>query len=45
MSSPRITTPDQQKATIKQGTQIPYQVATSSGATAIQFKDAVLMLG
>ena len=44
VSSPRITTADQQKATIKQGTQIPYQVATSSGATAIQFKDAVLML-
>ncbi|MBK6863167.1 MAG: type IV pilus secretin PilQ [Ideonella sp.] len=44
VSSPRITTADQQKATIKQGTQIPYQVATSSGATSIQFKDAVLML-
>ncbi len=44
VSSPRITTADQQKATIKQGTQVPYQVATSSGATAISFKDAVLML-
>ena len=44
VSSPRITTADQQKAVIKQGTQIPYQTATSSGATAISFKDAVLML-
>jgi type IV pilus assembly protein PilQ len=44
VSSPRITTADQQKATIKQGTQIPYQQATSSGATAVSFVDAVLML-
>ena len=44
VSSPRITTADQQKATIKQGTQIPYQQATSSGATAVSFVDAILML-
>jgi type IV pilus assembly protein PilQ len=44
VSSPRITTADQQKATIKQGTRIPYQQATSSGATAVSFVDATLML-
>jgi type IV pilus assembly protein PilQ len=44
VSSPRITTADQQKATIKQGTKIPYQQATSSGATAVSFVDATLML-
>ncbi|MDH3209292.1 MAG: type IV pilus secretin PilQ, partial [Burkholderiaceae bacterium] len=44
VSSPRIITSDQVKATIKQGTQIGYQLATSSGATAVTFKDAVLKL-
>jgi len=44
VSSPRLTTADQQKATIKQGTKIPYQQATSSGATAVSFVDATLML-
>ena len=43
-SSPRLITADQQKASIKQGTRIPYQEATSSGATAISFADAVLQL-
>ena len=44
VSSPRVTTADQTKATIKQGTRIPYQQATSSGATAVSFVDATLML-
>ncbi len=44
ISSPRVVTADQTKATISQGTQIPYQEATSSGATSVEFKDAVLKL-
>jgi type IV pilus assembly protein PilQ len=44
VSSPRIITTDQVKALIEQGTEIPYQTATSSGATAIQFRKAVLKL-
>jgi type IV pilus assembly protein PilQ len=44
ISSPRVITADQVEATIEQGTEIPYQQATSSGATAIQFKKATLSL-
>ena len=44
VSSPRVVTADQVKALIEQGTEIPYQTATSSGATAIEFRDAVLKL-
>ena len=44
ISSPRVVTADQTKATISQGTEIPYQEATSSGATSTSFKDAVLKL-
>lgn len=44
VSSPRVVTADQVKAIIKQGTQIPYQSSTSSGATDVSFKDAVLKL-
>jgi type IV pilus assembly protein PilQ len=44
VSSPRVTTANQQEAIIEQGTQIPYQQATSSGATSVQFKDATLSL-
>jgi len=44
ISSPRIVTANQQEASIKQGTQIPYQQASSSGATNVSFKDAVLEL-
>lgn len=44
VSSPRVTTANQQKATIEQGTEIPYQAATASGATAVQFKSATLSL-
>jgi type IV pilus assembly protein PilQ len=44
VSSPRVITADQSKAIIEQGEEIPYQVATSSGATSIQFKKASLKL-
>jgi type IV pilus assembly protein PilQ len=44
VSSPRVTTANQQKAKIAQGTQIPYQKSTSSGATSVDFKEAVLSL-
>jgi type IV pilus assembly protein PilQ len=44
ISSPRVITSNQKKATIKQGTEIPYQEATSSGATNVSFKEAVLSL-
>ncbi|MGM3274387.1 temperature dependent type IV pilus secretin PilQ [Ralstonia sp. 24A2] len=44
ISSPRIVTADNIKALIEQGTEIPYQQATSSGATAVQFKKANLKL-
>jgi len=44
VSSPRIVTADQIKAIISQGTKIPYQRATSSGATSIEFVDATLKL-
>jgi len=44
VSSPRVITADQTKALIEQGEEIPYQQATSSGATSISFKKAVLKL-
>jgi len=44
VSSPRVITSDQNTAIIKQGVEIPYQEATSSGATAVSFKEAVLQL-
>lgn len=44
ISSPRVLTADGTEANIQQGTQIPYQSATSSGATAIAFVNAVLSL-
>ena len=44
VSSPRGVTADQTKALIEQGTEFPYQQATSSGATSIAFRKAVLKL-
>ncbi len=44
ISSPRVLTADQGKAIIEQGTELPYQVATASGATAITFRKANLTL-
>jgi len=44
ISSPRVVTADQLKALIEQGTELPYQIATSSGATSIAFRKANLKL-
>ncbi|MCE0723116.1 type IV pilus secretin PilQ [Legionella resiliens] len=44
ISSPRLITANQQPAVIESGQEIPYQEATSSGATAVAFKKAVLSL-
>jgi type IV pilus assembly protein PilQ len=44
ISKPRVVTSNLQKAIIQTGQEIPYQEATSSGATAIDFKKAVLSL-
>lgn len=44
ISRPRVITSNQQKATIETGEEIPYQESTSSGATSISFKKAVLSL-
>lgn len=44
ISSPRVVTADQVKALIEQGTELPYQVATSSGATSLAFRKANLKL-
>jgi type IV pilus assembly protein PilQ len=44
ISSPRVLTADQVEAIIEQGTEIPYQQATSSGATSVSFRKANLAL-
>lgn len=44
ISNPRVLTSDQMEATIEQGTEIPYLQASSSGATTVSFKKAVLSL-
>ncbi|MDR3417673.1 MAG: type IV pilus secretin PilQ [Nevskia sp.] len=44
VSSPRVITANSKPALIKQGVEIPYQSSTSSGATSVSFKDAVLSL-
>ncbi len=44
VSQPRVVTADRQTASIKSGQEIPYQEATSSGATSTEFKEAVLSL-
>lgn len=44
VSSPRVLTANQVEAVIEQGTEVPYQQASSSGATAVSFKKAVLAL-
>jgi type IV pilus assembly protein PilQ len=43
-SSPRIIAANQKEASIEQGVEIPYQQASSSGATTVSFKSAVLSL-
>jgi type IV pilus assembly protein PilQ len=44
ISTPRIVTANQHEAFVQQGVEIPYEQATSSGATNVQFKEAVLEL-
>lgn len=44
VSSPKVITADQQEALIESGQEIPYQEASSSGATSTSFKKAVLSL-
>ncbi len=44
IASPRVITANQNEALIESGVQIPYQEATSSGATSTSFQDAVLSL-
>jgi type IV pilus assembly protein PilQ len=44
ISTPRVITANQAEAFIQQGVEIPYEQSTSSGATAVQFKEAVLEL-
>ena len=44
ISSPRVVTADQTKAIIEQGVNLPYLVASSSGATSVEFQKATLKL-
>ncbi len=44
VASPRVVTADKEKAQISQGTKVPFQKSTSSGATAIEFVEAALKL-
>jgi len=44
ISSPRVITSDNEKATIKVGQEIPYQESSASGRTTVAFKEAVLQL-
>lgn len=44
IASPKVITSDQHEAIIESGVQIPYQEASSSGATSVSFQDAVLSL-
>ena len=44
LANPRIMTADRVEASIEQGTEIPYQEASSSGATSVSFKKANLSL-
>jgi type IV pilus assembly protein PilQ len=44
VSQPKVITGDKQQATIQQGTEVPYQKASASGETTVEFKEAVLKL-
>lgn len=44
ISQPKVVTGDKQQATIKSGTEIPYQESAANGETTISFKEAVLKL-
>jgi type IV pilus assembly protein PilQ len=44
VSQPKVITGDKQQATIKSGTEVPYQESSASGETTTAFKEAVLAL-
>lgn len=44
VSQPKVITGDKQQASIKSGTEIPYQESSASGETTVSFKEAVLSL-
>ena len=44
VSQPKVVTSDKETAKILKGTEIPYQEASSSGATSVSFKEASLSL-
>ena len=44
IATPKVLTADQQTARIASGSEVPYQEATSSGATSVSFKEAALSL-
>ncbi|MBD3657703.1 MAG: type IV pilus secretin PilQ [Marinobacter sp.] len=44
VAQPKVVTADRQTAKIKSGEEIPYQEASSSGATSVSFKEAALSL-
>ena len=44
VSQPKILTGDKQEAVVRTGQEFPFEAATSSGATSVEFKEAVLML-
>lgn len=44
ISTPRVITANQNEAFIQQGVEIPYEEATTAGATSVEFKEAVLEL-
>ena len=44
ISSPKVITANRHEAMIQQGMEIPYQAETASGATNVEFKEAVMEL-
>ena len=44
VSQPKVVTSDKETAKILKGTEVPYQEASSSGATTVSFKEASLSL-
>jgi type IV pilus assembly protein PilQ len=44
VSQPKVITGDKQEATIKSGTEVPYQESSANGETTVAFKEAVLAL-
>lgn len=44
VSQPKVITGDKQQATIKSGTEVPYQESSANGETTVSFKEAVLKL-